>query len=287
MGVKLTRDPEEDTHREVYRQTGIVLTTKKKEEKERNKLAGKNKDSVQIRGFSREVPETQIKRIIMSIEGPEKEGKTHFSLTAPAPLALINIDNGLEGVKEKFLSQKEIYTHQVEIPSTLGGAVDVGECEKLWDSCKGAYLDALGTKGLKSLVMDTATEMWELIRLARFGRLTQVMPFNYGPVNAEFRDLIRAAYNSDKNVIFIHMIKPKYINDERTHEMERAGFGDMGYLVQANVLMRRDVDAGFVLHIKNCRQNPEVAGLDLMGVMCNFPFFAANVFPGSDPGEWE
>ncbi len=50
---------------------------------------------------------------------------------------------------------------------------------------------ALESKEIKSIVIDTASEAWELVRLARFGKLTQVMPQHYGPVNTEFRDMIK------------------------------------------------------------------------------------------------
>ena len=49
------------------------------------------------------------RRLIISLEGPEKNGKTHFSLTAPGPIAFINFDIGHEGVIEKVIPEKKVF----------------------------------------------------------------------------------------------------------------------------------------------------------------------------------
>jgi hypothetical protein len=54
-------------------------------------------------GFSDAVVETPY-RLIASVSGKEKTGKTHFALTAPEPIIFFNIDVGTEGVVGKFQS---------------------------------------------------------------------------------------------------------------------------------------------------------------------------------------
>ena len=49
------------------------------------------------------------RRLVMRISAHEKDGKTHFGLTAPPPIGVMNIDRGLEGVVEKFAKVKEIH----------------------------------------------------------------------------------------------------------------------------------------------------------------------------------
>jgi len=210
-------------------------------------------------------------RIILSISGMDKQGKTHFALTAPGPLALFSTDIGEEGVVEKF-GDKDIQLLRLEHvdeddPTT--------EAEGEFDRFKEAYYYALKGKRFRTLVIDTATEIWELLRLARFGRLTQVMPYQYGPVNKEYRELIRDAYKQDKNIVLIHKMKPKYVNDKRTGEYERSGFGDTGFLVQVNAEIYRDEDGDFVLWVQNCRKNPDLAGEELVGPMCSFDFLSS------------
>ena len=142
---------------------------------------------------------------------------------------------------------------------------------------------------VRTVVMDTASEVWELLRMAAFGKLDHVMPHHYGPVNAEYRGLLRMAYVSDKNLILLHKVKNEYINDKRTGNYERAGFTDTGFMVQVNVRCWRrlngDKQLVFGMTIDDSRQNADVAGMELEGEMCSFPMLAS-VVTGTDMEKW-
>lgn len=241
---------------------------------------------IQKLGFVNAKTLDSFPRIILSISGLEKQGKSHFAFSSPGPIALFNSDTGEEGVIEKFRKKKDIWVMNV-------ARIDEDAAEKApleWDKFKKAYNHCLRSKEVRSIVIDTATEIWELLRMARFGRLTQVMPYQYGPVNAEYRTLIRDAYNFDKNLILIHKMKAQYVNDKRTGEWERSGFSDTGFLVQVNTQIYRYApeDGGaFCLWVKDCRQNPELAGEVLEGDMCTFPMLAMMVLPDVDSKKWE
>jgi hypothetical protein len=242
-------------------------------------------------GFG-EVNPIVVPRLIVGIEGLEKQGKSHFALTAPGPTAYFSSDVGLEGVISKFAPNKSVYVMEMEVPDVKDKA------ELVWNKYLKAYQEvlALPLSTIRSVVVDTATELWELLRMKEFGKLTQVMPHHYGPVNAKYRAMIRMAYDSKKNLILLHKMKSKYINDKRTADYERAGFADTGFLVQVNAQVYRDppwVDedgvqnpGDFNLYIRDCRQNPDMAGVTLTGDMCNFPVLASLVLPEVDMGEW-
>lgn len=228
----------------------------------------------QQHGFVDADPSVQD-RMIVSVRGLEKQGKTHFALTAPDPIAVFSLDIGTEGVVSKFKRDgKKIIIKDL----STGGDADEGE--KVWEGFKKAYSACLQDSQVKTVVIDTETELWELIRLARFGKLTQVMPYHYGPVNGEYRKVIREAYDSSKNLILLHKMKPKYVNDKRTNEYERAGFNDVGFLAQVNCQVYRDpVDEGgeFNLEILDCRQNADASGEVLSGPMASWDFLASTV----------
>ena len=115
--------------------------------------------------------------------------------------------------------------------------------------------------------------------MARFGKLSQVMPHQYGPVNAEWRRLIRKAYDSDVNLILLHKMKKKYVNDKWNGSYERSGFADIGFLAQCNAEVSRDAETGeFRCHVIDSRQNPDLANVDLEGPMCNFETLLDLVF---------
>lgn len=234
-------------------------------------------------GFVRVRSESK-RRIIVNIEGEEKSGKNHmgFSYTG-GPIYLHSFDIGDEGVVDKFVEggeywykgRPEVYVaeYALEVQPGEASAKAVAESAgKLWDGFVANYKDSIeSTRDNDGLVLcDTGTEMWELLRLASFGKLTQVMPHHYGPVNAEFRDLIRFAYEGS-NVAFLHKLVDEWENytgsdgkekGRKTGNKTRKGFSDMPFLVQANVMCwREDREGGgsdFFAQVRDCRQNPDL-----------------------------
>jgi len=241
-----------------------------------------------IQGYKK-ATKTRLKRIIMNIEGQEKQGKTHFSLTAPGPIAFIDMDTGTEGVVDKFIKDKEIWVKNYNWKD----ATSQTEWTEMWEDSKRAYMNACSSKEMRTIVIDTSTEHYEMIRLARFGKINKIamqdgkaLPFPYGPVNTEFRDLIKKVYDSDKNLILIHKLKKSYVNEVWKGGYERSGYSDIPYVVQMNVRVWR-IDGTFGLTITDSRHNADLAGQEIIGPMCSFPFLATQVFPETKESEWE
>ena len=236
------------------------------------------------------------RRLVMSLDGLEKQGKSHFALTAPGPIAVLNLDTGLDGVVQKFQDLKPIYVVNYEKRNTGPMNDDPPWKDVDWEQSAQDFTTALSEA--RTVIVDTATEWWEMVRVARFGRVLQVPPVAYPPVNAEFRRLLNRAYSSKANVIFIHKLKEVYdtkiINGKdgpkevsiRTGTYERAGFRDLGYVVQINARMER-VNGEFHLKVADCRQNPALAGMDLPQPVADFPSLARAVFPDSVEGDWK
>ena len=242
--------------------------------------------------------ETDIQpRLILALDGKEKSGKTHFSLTAPDPIAYFAIDMGHEGVVRKFVdgevaskiilrADKQIKVPDISVYDKKTDSLKI-DATAAWEKMRSAYKAACESPTIKTVIVDTATEMWELLRLARLGKVAQVKPQHYGPVNAEMRGVVRDAYDSNKNVILIHKLKKEYKSDSWSGKYERAGFSDMGYMVQVNATMTYDGD-DFVCTVTDCRQNTSVRGMEFEGdPMCSFPFLGASVFPGTSLDQWE
>ncbi len=244
------------------------------------------------KGFVRlQSTSTPTQRLIVAVSGREKFGKSHFSLTAPGPIAYQDLDIGTEGVVEKFVKGgKVIYHQEYGFQQMISeGEKDKGTYLELWNKFKSDYKDVLLSK-VRTVIIDTATEVWELLRMGSFGKLDHVMPHHYGPVNADYRALLRMAYNSNKNLLLLHKVKSEYINDKRTGNYERAGFSDTGFMVQVNVRCWRRLDENkqqvFGLTIDDCRQNADVNGMELSGDMCNFPAMAS-LITETDEEKWK
>jgi hypothetical protein len=224
------------------------------------------------------------RRLILSIEALEGCGKTRFALTAPGPIGFVNLDEGLEGLIEPFQVQKAIYVATVKLDFTGERSKIIEAAEKELATVETNYQTAL--KQARTIVIDTGSELWELLRLAAFGKLEKVMPHQYAEPNQQMTRLIKLAYDSSANLIITHRLKEQWINDKRTGLFEMAGFKDIPYLVQAHARMWTDVD-GYHLRVNKCRQNASIVGLELSNDMINFPFLASMVFPDSEQKDWE
>lgn len=191
-------------------------------------------------GFS----DAQIKtprRIIASLSGKEKTSKTHIALTAPEPIFYFNMDNGGEGVVSRFQSiGKKIYSKPVRVPKSA----PQNQYKEMWSGKEGVKPAILSVCEYNrgSGILDTSSELYELARLAEFGKLEQVMPHHYARVNSEWqKEILQAMYESDMTWILIHKVKPVWVNDKRTGNYEMAGFADTGYKVQMKLTTFRDM----------------------------------------------
>ena len=243
-------------------------------------------------------------RLIVSVDGLEKSGKSHFALSGPRPLGYIDFDEGLEGVAQKFPLDDVFVSSlgaQFSKASTMaieGHAVEkvAKAANEVWAQFRKDFI--WGLDNLRGLVVDTGTEMHELIRLARFGKLTQVMPEMYGPVYGELSSLIKRAYSSDCSLIILHRLKPEYEQvaektstgkrqpGRKTGRLIRAGFKDIGFLVQATVKLDKD-DDGFSCTIEHCRHNPKLEGVELPQEIISFPTLAQMIFTDTMIEDWK
>jgi hypothetical protein len=249
-----------------------------------------------------------LHRLVVSVEALEGCGKTNFALTATelGPVAVHNFDVGLEGVVNKFPMDR-IIVAPYKMPNIVG--LDPQSASNLahvvwsqftsdYDSIVGDHVKVNG-QSARTIVWDTATENWDLLRIARLGKLSQVMPHHYAPVNQEYREQLRKAYDTDKNLILLHKLGAEWENrvvdgkekGHKTGRYERKGFSDIGFAVQVECRMwKEQVEIGkpplFRMAITKCRQNPNVEGTVLDGDNCRFGVLGMTVYPGSDPAEW-
>jgi hypothetical protein len=231
-------------------------------------------------GFSDDYVESP-RRLIVSLEGKTGTGKTDFSIrSAPMPIILINVDLGTEGVVGKFQDLgKQILIYDVRVPREASKEV----WSQMWSDFKVRIRKVYGLKS-GTVVWDTASELYELCRLNHFGRLTEVKPSDYAVVNNEWREVLRIAYDSPMNTIFIHKVKAVWKMQasssgrsslSKTDDFELMGFSEMEYMTQVNLVMNCKYGENgpeFSAFIKKCRHNPNIVGTLLEGPMCSFEF---------------
>ena len=244
-------------------------------------------------------------RLVICTEALEKKGKTHFGLTMPGPICVFDMDRGLEGVIDKFVDQKDIQVvdYRGMVTQAKGQKATKNLFEPRWEKFNEDYLRALEAPldVVRSILLDTGTELWEYARLGVLGKLTQVPPLFYPEVNQQFRKIVDLALDHDKNVIITHKMKKEWkkssSGDEAksywTGKYERSGFDEMGNAVQVMLRHgRRKEEDGtpgdFYIEVLECRLNPWLVGEEYEGeAMCTFPFLATQIFPDTELEEWE
>jgi hypothetical protein len=247
-------------------------------------------------GFTRLNQNTKMKRrMVVSIMGDQKCGKNHFAFGAGGTKAFHSFDYGDEGVIEKFLTKGHIIDkaeYRVDVAEGANQQTVSDACTPAWRAFRVNY--ALGLAKNDVTIVDTLTEAYEVVRLSYFGKLLQVPPTAYGPVNAEMKDIFRQAYTSGKSLIVLNRMKDEYINKVaasgkevgmKTGKRVFAGYSQTPYEVQVHLRAYREAD-GFKMEILDCRQNPDLNGFIMEGDMNNWWTLGTLVFPDSEESEW-
>ena len=213
-------------------------------------------------------------RIIASIEGTDKTGKSHLALTAPRPIMYIDLDVGTEGVIHKFQGE-DLMVYQVQQPERLGSSQELmGRYGEIWTTVQDKISEALSMNE-GTLIIDTFTEAYDICRLAHFGKMSQVQPHQYGVAYADLREIMRKVHMSKMSCILLHKMQ----NNFNTGEPEMKGWNDIPHQVQATLrTSREDTPDGpvFSAEVKACRQNAFLMGKHL--------YAGATVDPRGIPG---
>lgn len=230
-----------------------------------------------------------IKRMVVRIGALDKNGKSTWALTAPPPIAYLDLNNRAEHVLDRFVG-RGIYHYKFDTLRASGQ----DDYRKLWEKYQLDFDDAIASDA-RSLVIDTDNDLWELRRLAQWGRESSV-PDQYGALNKDFRNMYDTLLSTDKNLVVVSEKRKKYITKqvktktgfreagEWDGAYEFGGWSGTGFKVQLNTEIEyRLKERQFVLTVVNCGLiNPFIAGDQYVGALCNFPFLAADVFPGTD-----
>lgn len=247
--------------------------------------------SIKLSGFKPYKPLERRRRVV-NVIGLPKTGKTHFACTTPGPIVYFNFDRGEEGVLDKFvdgtLDSKEIVTKVYEMPKEILLRIEdnMDHYLTIWREFVNDYRAVLQNKDVRSIIIDTETELWEIMRMARLGKMAQVMPTKYGPVNAEFECSLKGVLDTDKNLILIDKLVPEYVNDKPTGKLKRSGYSKLDFVAQDQIrLDREELSPDIVGTVVYSKKNLEVIGRTFEGPLLTFPFIMADIH-GTDPEEW-
>lgn len=169
-------------------------------------------------GVAWEDAPTEVDRrvAVTEIYGDTGTGRTHLAFTAPGPIAYMGAAEKIEGLIQRASQRTKV--RMVNFGGVFSGDPESVKAQALpvWNGVMAAFYDALGWA--RSIILDTHTEAWELIRMAHFGGQKPEggrVDANYGPVNALWRSLFKAARIQDTtNFIVIGQTKDEWVDGD-------------------------------------------------------------------------
>jgi hypothetical protein len=268
-------------------------------------------DPLDAYGFKRyDQAPADRRRVVWSLEGPTKTGKTFWPLRElPGPILYQDIDLGAEGVADAIIKERG----DVRLGSTPTGRYEYADniqntkemvraaAGTVWTPFVKDYYNALASSlkpgGIRSIIWDTGTDFWDLCLNYTQGKEVKLMPEERTTANNLFKRMIKAAYSHSANLIIVHHMMPAFDNPS---VMERKGFNRMHTLVDASIETsatrdRRSREWSFAGTITLCRRDRKLEGekfdfgtLDAEGEVERGIDFAtiAAVVTGTRPREW-
>lgn len=254
--------------------------------------------------------------MVITIDGHKFSGKTRFGLTGPDPVALQSLDEGEDGIVQGLQADG----HRIAVarypyvwdPSlkSKGDFDKQGEHLRntVWARFEADFYHAL-KGGFRTIVWDTGTEVWGLLRLAHFGKLSQVPEQAYGVVNAEFLSMLKAARQAQVVFIITHHLKEereRYVEmtpqgprekSKTTGRYVRDGMSRIGGQVDVELLSRyippkknkqgTVIEEGrFEIEVgAKSRLNKDAVGMVFTNA--DFPEVASLLHPAVDVSAWE
>lgn len=232
-------------------------------------------------------------RIIGRSYGEVGSGKTHFWLTAPGPIVVQSLDQGLEGVALDEYGKKDIYPIEYdwhpteELSQEEAQAIRQQFIEDFEYACQHA----------RTVIWDKETDVWEMFRYAEFGEPNDA-PRNYPKLNQRYRKVVNLPKALDINFGLIQGMRDEWKTvraQKRSGEVVEkgqstgnripAGFGELDGLVHINLFHRR-VAGEFMLDVGKARGPAARDIQDQTFENLSFAEFGQLAFPDSSDEDW-
>jgi len=254
-------------------------------------------------------------KLMASICALAGHGKTEFGAGCPDPIAYFTVDSNTAEVLEKHQDAKDIDLKEYIMPPVAFGDIDSEEGRAGIKEAAQGVVDAfvIDIRPIlnrevrhmpKSIVIDTATEFFELALLADHGKAVQILPEMRTKTNYKWKSFLQALKGTGCHVILLHMLGPKYESrttkvqgggsrEDRVQvpgEYDRRGFSQTQKEVNIEAFLFRDTEKSdeleeqFGIKVIKCNPRPLLTGREWWGLRkdvraASFDFLASRVYP--------
>ena len=210
-----------------------------------------------------------IPNIFASISGDPKTGKTHLALTFPDPIVVYSFD--LRGA-ELLLDKPVFKDKKIEVRKFMPPICDTltpdKEAPLFWDSIKDSYRADIESGKFKTVVVDPATMLWEIIRNAWTveNDRQRLLRRDYGVPNARMTWILTSPLVVGMNVASVTYLKDVYVDDKATGAKEVDGFKrtqGLADIVLLTEMIGKKEKVKVKTTIEHCRFDRELNGVEL------------------------
>lgn len=229
-------------------------------------------------------------RIVGASCGEVGTGKTSFWLGAPGPIVVQTLDQGLEGVADRFVQAgKEIYVAEYDLGQTVGSEYTHELAQAARDKFVEDFEHAI--QYARTIIWDRESDMFSLFSYAESGTTDKygaLVPKDWDKLKGSIRRLIAMAKASDVNFGIIQGMRDEWAKGKmgKTGTRIRDGMEGIDALVHINLEHTRQ-GKDFSINIGKAR-GP--GGHEIQDTTVNnlsFAEFAQLVFPDSNASDWE
>ncbi len=233
-------------------------------------------------------------RPAIGVFGIEGTGKTRFAATAPGPIGLIALDKKSKRTFQDIASKLETQVISNDKPflsdaDSIRMAMISGDNPTGLLEIKNTYTTALKSifdmacafaahPEIKTIVVDTCSQLFEMILFSHFGRRNQIQPTSRGAANQDMIDFVNACRS--RNLVLIHRSKEIWkatgafdkqggAIKEPSGKFEQEGFKHIGGFLTANLeftskrVKTDDLSAKFRAKVVTSQSNCLMEGQDL------------------------
>lgn len=224
--------------------------------------------------------------------GAAGSGKTELIATMPGPIGVVALDRKtrrtLAKANEKY--NKKIYFPEDDFvrhgkPMELALMKPEAAMEYYTNHCA-KIQDAIYTfaerKDIRSIAIDSGTQLVEDFLFKHFGRSQRIMPRDRGPLNQDMRDVLNSL--QDKHVIITHQASEIWRNDKPTGKFDWSGWNKLDYYCNVIVEHKYDEKSGqFSLTIRLCQDRPDLIGETILfDEDITFEMLATTIYPDAN-----
>lgn len=229
--------------------------------------------------------------LALSVFGTRKCGKSTFVVgnkaagipSCPQPIYIINLDNSIRELIDKVdeASKAGIYVTTL-VPNKPAPLMSDRDWKGLVDKAEQSILYAAQITMAEggTLVIDTATQMWEYIRMAELAPIQRkreaegkrLYQYDYGIANTRMRNLLYMMKPAGNLVLLHHAQEQFDSNGNSLHTYTYKGFGEVDQIVQTEVQLwvkeypgtnRVPEHGGTIIY---CRQQDNLRGVVLPNI---------------------